>query len=307
MADRPPDDPELLLENVASLDTARMTLRWALERIRGLERTHTETQELLQRSFESRQASEGALADFKKSFEDRGRKLAEKERFVGDMQKILNDLFKGDVDVTEFVKRRQALDEERATLESRVRRRLEEAEAAQKREVEENAKRLADMEGVYSASLGEAQRRFHAEVERLERDQSAALKAERERFDQFRAESHVEGARAADEYQRRILIFEHEYAAKRREMTEDLDRLKARLGTEVQASVAAAQAEGSRAAARWDAERAQIESRLAERENRLTALEASLQQAEAAYFGREEAVYAAHAKEVEAIRARWAE
>ena len=300
----PPDDPELLLENVASLDTARMTLRWALERIRGLERTASETQELLQKSFEGRQKAEGELDDYKRSIEDRLRKLGEKERFVSDMQRILNDLFKGDVDVSEFVKRRRALDEERAHLESQVRRRLEETESAQKREIEENSRRLAEMEGVYSSSLAEAQRRFHAELERIEAEHTAALKAERERYDQFRTETHRDSARMAEEYQRRLLILEHEYAAKRTELTGDLDRLKARLVDEAKASDAARAAEAAREAERWAADRAAMEDRLAEREKMLAALENTLKGAEAAYFARDEERRAAHALELQALQDR---
>ncbi|MBI3298306.1 MAG: hypothetical protein HYZ75_09095 [Elusimicrobia bacterium] len=299
-----PDDPELLLENIGSLDTARMTLRWALERIRGLERSHAEVQELLQKSYEVRQKSEGELDNYKKTIEDRLKKLAEKERFVGDMQRILNDLFKGEVDVAEFVKRRAALDEERATLESRVRRRLEEAESAQKREVEENSKRLTEMESVYSASLAEAQRRFHAELERIEVSHAGGLKAERERYDQFRSQTHLEAAKTADEYQRRLLILEHEYAAKRRELTEDLDRLKARLGEEAKAADAARMAEAVRAAGRWDLERAALDARLVERESTLAALENSLKQAEASYFERDEERRMEHAQELEVVRGR---
>ncbi|MDE2293623.1 MAG: hypothetical protein KGL53_16190, partial [Elusimicrobia bacterium] len=298
----PPDDPELLLENVASLDTARMTLRWALERIRGLERAHAETQQLLQASYDGRQKAEGELSDFKKSVDERLRKLAEKERFVSDMQRVLNDLFKGDVDVAEFVKRRQALDEERAHLEASVRRRVEEAESAHKREVEENSKRLAEMEGVYSASLADAQRRFHAELERVEAEQAAALKAERERYDQFRTEAHAEGARTAEEYQRRLLVFEHEYAGKRRQLADDLERLKERLGSEAQAAVQARDAEHARAEQRWAAERAALEERLAERERLLASHEKALKDAEAAYFSRDEELRRVHAAEIERLR-----
>lgn len=300
----PPDDPELLLENVANLDTARMTLRWALERIRGLERTASETQELLQKSFEGRQKAEGELDDYKRSVEDRLRKLGEKERFVSDMQRILNDLFKGDVDVAEFVRRRKALDEERAHLESQVRRRLEEAEAAQKREIEENSRRLAEMEGVYSSSLAEAQRRFHAELERIELEHAASLKAERERYDQFRTETHRDSARMAEEYQRRLLILEHEYAAKRTELTGDLDRLKSRLVDEAKAADAARAAEAAREAERWAADRSAMEDRLAERGKMLASLENALKGAEAAYFARDEERRAAHALELQALQDR---
>ncbi|MBI5597431.1 MAG: hypothetical protein HY928_15185 [Elusimicrobia bacterium] len=302
----PPDDPELLLENVANLDTARMTLRWALERIRGLERSGTEVQELLQRSYAGRQKAEGELDEFKRSVEDRLRKLAEKERFVSDMQRILNDLFKGDVDVAEFVKRRQALDEERAHLESQVRRRLEEAEAGQKREIAENSRRLTEMEGVYSASLAEAQRGFHAELERIESEHAASLRTERERYDQFRSETQRESVRMAEEYQRRLLILEHEYAAKRTELTGDLDRLKARLVDEAKAADAARAAEAAREAERWLADRAALEARLAEREKILAALETAMKGAEAAYFSRDEARRAEHAGELQALGERHA-
>ena len=64
-----PDNPESLLDNIGSLDTARMTLRWALERIRGLERAYAEVQDLLQKSYDGRQKAEGDLGAYKKSVE----------------------------------------------------------------------------------------------------------------------------------------------------------------------------------------------------------------------------------------------
>ena len=40
------EDPRDILENVGNLDTARMTLRWALERIRNLETNVAENQKI---------------------------------------------------------------------------------------------------------------------------------------------------------------------------------------------------------------------------------------------------------------------
>ena len=111
MADElgPESDPEQLLESVSNLETARMTMRWALERMRAIEGANAEMRDLLRAAASGREEALRELERHRLSVDDRVRKLSEKERFVSEMQDILNSLFKGQVDVSEFVKRRQEI------------------------------------------------------------------------------------------------------------------------------------------------------------------------------------------------------
>ncbi|HBL18752.1 MAG: hypothetical protein A2X36_05160 [Elusimicrobia bacterium GWA2_69_24] len=282
------DRPEIILENIANLDTARMTLRWALERIRTLEKTGVETQEALQQTYNARQTLISEFGDYRKSIEDRTKKLEEKEKFVSQMQGILNDLFKGQVDVAEFVRRKEELEASRTLLEAKVRKQLQEAEQAHQREVEENAKRLADMEATYTGTFRDAQKRFHEQVAKLQADQEAALRADREKLERSREEFRAEAETAVTGFHQRMLVLEHNYAAKRRELEEDFDKLKARLLEEDREREERRVNEGARLRERWDAERAGLEALLAERETALSDREKALQELEKGFFTREE-------------------
>ncbi|MFC1679648.1 hypothetical protein ACFL2T_05510 [Elusimicrobiota bacterium] len=301
------DNPEAIIDNLANLDTARMTLRWALERIRTLERNGAESQELLQQHYDARQKAIEEFGAYRKSVEGRTKKLQEKERFVSQMQTILNDLFKGEVDVADFVKRREELEASKAALEAKVRKRLQDAEEAHRHEVEENAKRLSEMEGTYSGALRDAQQRYHAEIERLQRENEEALRAEKARLDKFREESHRTTERSADQYHQKMLVLEHSYSAKRQQLEEDLQRLKQRLLEEDRAKESRRVEDNQRLQERWDEERQSLEARLAERERHMHLQEEALKKLEADFYAKDATDQKAFSEKLDELSAEHAE
>ena len=100
-------DAEQMLSSVANLEAARLTLRWSLERIRFLESSSAQALELLKSAQSARDKAVGELESSRQSSERRLQALAQKEKFVSDMQGIFNDLFKGDLSVGELLQERE--------------------------------------------------------------------------------------------------------------------------------------------------------------------------------------------------------
>ncbi|MEE8425586.1 MAG: hypothetical protein V3S11_07135 [Elusimicrobiota bacterium] len=258
------DDSEELkptLEGVSNLDTARMTLRWALERIRNLQNTISESQRMLQDSTISRREAVGELDAFKKRVSEREGTLADRERFVNEMQVLLNDLFKGEIQITDFVRRKQAVELERKALEASVRRRLDDVDKAHQREIAEHNRRLAN-----------AEKKFDEDLSR-----------EREKFAQFK-EDISEGARHEEErYHGKLVGLEKEYTAKRRRLQGDFDNLKGILIEEHKASEKARTSAEAYLIERWKADHANLEELLGERAKRVEELETLLNTLERGY------------------------
>lgn len=258
------DDSEELkptLEGVSNLDTARMTLRWALERIRNLQNTISESQKMLQDSTISRREAVGELDAFKKRVSEREGTLADRERFVNEMQVLLNDLFKGEIQITDFVRRKQAVELERKALKASVRRRLDDVDKAHQREIAEYNRRLAN-----------AEKKFDEELTR-----------EREKFGRFK-EDISEGARHEEErYHGKLVGLEKEYTAKRRQLQGDFDNLKGALIEEHKASEKARTSAEAYLIERWKADHANLEKLLGERAKRVSELESLLSTLERGY------------------------
>jgi len=282
-------DPESLLENIGNLDTARMTLRWALERIRGLERTVSETQGFLKQATAARENALRELEASRESSESRIRKLEEKERFVTDMQGVLNSLFKGEVDVTEFVRRRRELEETHQVQEARLQERLRQAEEAHQKEVEQSNRRLSEMEAAYTGALADAQRSYREQVGLLEKKHAQDVADERAKAGALQEEVVAELRLRNDEFHQRLVLLELELSTKRQALEKDFERLKAKLLDERRADAARlADAEGA-ARASFEAEREKLEALLAERERRVLEVEDSLRSMEREFSRRSDA------------------
>ncbi|MFA6091714.1 MAG: hypothetical protein WCU88_04445 [Elusimicrobiota bacterium] len=290
---QPPQPPERnsdeMLEGMANLDTARMTLRWALERMRLLEAGQAEMRELLKTAVMGREEAVRGLDNFRISVDERVSRLAERERFVAEMQSILNNLFKGDLSVEDFVRRRTALEKTQEDLEARVRKRLSDAEEAHKREVAEHAKLLGEMESTYSRSLADAQKRFHEELAEMESRYRAELDAERAKTSASREESLAEVRLQADQFHQRALLLETEHSSRRKSFEEDLGRMQVKLQEEHRQALVREQSLHQTLREQIESEKKQLESELALKEQRISELRNILLQAEAAAGEREEA------------------
>ena len=261
-----PNKPDDLLENVGNLDTARMTLRWALERIRSLERNLSDSQKLLQDAVHARDKALHDAESKKRDFDARNRSLEEKERFVGDMQAMFNDLFRGDVQVADVIRLKRDLDEEKQALEKKVRDRIEEVGAVRQQDIAAHQEQLAEIEATYSGALSEAQKRYHAQLEEIRRSHEADLAQEKRKFEDFRDSVLSEKRLEEEERHQKIILLEKEYAHRRVELQRGFDGAKAKI-IEEQKKV-------------WASERSHLEKELADRDARIADLETSLRHLE---------------------------
>jgi hypothetical protein len=282
-----PEKPDDLLESVANLDTARMTLRWALDRMRSLETGNAEMRELLKAAAAGREGAVQELERFRLAAEDRLKRLDEKERFVKEMQGILNSLFKGELDVTGFVAKKQELEKTQELLEAKVRKRLAEAEEAHKREVSEHARLLAEMEGTYSGALAEAQRRFHEQASAIDRRRQEELTAEHGKTSQARDEALKEVQLQGEQYHQKTLLLETEYSAKRKELEVELGRLQEKLVEEHRQAALRQTHLHEILRDRLSSEKSQLEAELALRDSRVSELRQTLAEVESSVMRRE--------------------
>lgn len=301
------ENPERTLDNLTNLETARMTLRWALERIRGLEGTITETQGLLKAATSARESALRELESYRESMDERTKVLAEKERFVSEMQTILNDLFKGEVDVAGFVRRKTRLEADHKALEAKLKRRIADAEAAHAREVEEHGKRLSEMEATYTSALADAQKRYHEQIEKLQREHSDGLAAEKEKYAQFKENTIAELRVQADEYHQKTVILEVEYSRKRKELQNDFERLKAKLLDENERRQETHQRTLTQLQEGWTAEREKLEARLKQREEQVLAMEDKLRGMERDFIQQHDQLSAQNESHIQELRGQYQE
>lgn len=215
--------PEDVLEGVASLDTARMTLRWALERIHRLERSLAETQKELERSAAARQAAESGL----RSAQERAKALARRERLLAEMESLMKDVFRGRVDLKALAERRQAFDEDRRAAEESVRRRFRRLEEEKDREVLKREARIARLERALKLATETLRRRLRRREEALARRHEEQLDAERRRFQRLREELLRENGLLQEQTDRRLLLLEREQSLWRRQIEDEYRRLSA--------------------------------------------------------------------------------
>ena len=192
------------IESIQSLDTARLALRWALERMRTLEK-HAE--ELAAETKQAESARVKVASDLESARELLTRRVneaVERERYYAKIEEYLDLKLEGGLDPAELAKREARLEER----ESEAQRREIEAEralkSAQLRKDEElktalaeltaaSQARVAEVRGDYDKraaaldrSLSERQISLHekeAQLSALER----ALEERRKRFEEFHA------------------------------------------------------------------------------------------------------------------------
>ncbi|MBI3565914.1 MAG: hypothetical protein HY079_12005 [Elusimicrobia bacterium] len=170
------------VENIQSLDTARMALRWALERMRALERRVEEVERDAKTAGDASARAAAELEAARDLLTRRASEAAERERYYAKVEEYLTLKVAGGLSPA-------ALAQREARLEAR------EAEL-QKREVETEAK------------VAEARRRAEAELRRLTAEAAASADA---RVAQLRTEHESRaGARDREFSERLVALHEKE-------------------------------------------------------------------------------------------------
>ena len=198
------------VDSIQNLDTARLALRWALERMRALERRATDMEQAVQQSDAAQHKSAAELDAARDLLTRRLAEAAERESYYAKIEEYLTLKLDGGLDPSALAKREVRLDAREA--EARKREIETEAKLKEARLRAEEELRRVQAEAAAAADL--SVRRIRAEFE----DRSAVR--DREMGDRFVAIHEKEAALAAMEksLSERRKRFEEFHAAQRAAM-----------------------------------------------------------------------------------------
>ncbi|PJA16283.1 MAG: hypothetical protein COX65_02850 [Elusimicrobia bacterium CG_4_10_14_0_2_um_filter_56_8] len=229
-------DLEQLVNDVTSIDTARMTLRWALERLNTIEKEKADLKKnlaLAEETAKRLQVKEASLTD---AYSSRSKTLEEKEDFYTKLEATMSLLGEGKLDIQQLLKKEAKLDSLRHSLENEYSDKFEELDRNQRSVIERWNARLLEVESQYAGRLAQAQTKYdglRAELEGDYQGRMTALQASfksRERTLSERIlglETSVRQSEEKVETRRREL--EGEYLSKKRETEENYRKLKSML------------------------------------------------------------------------------
>jgi len=166
---------EQLVNDVTNIDTARMTLRWALERLNSIEKERAELKKNLISVEDTKKGLELKVQSLEDTFKSRGKSLEEKEGFYTKLEATMSLLGDGKLDIQQLLKKEAKLDHLRLELENEYQDKFEELDKNQSSVIERWNARLLDVEGQYAKRLSEAQVRYDSLRAELEADYQARL------------------------------------------------------------------------------------------------------------------------------------
>lgn len=161
-------DLEQMVNDVTSLDTARMTLRWALERLNTIEKDKADLKKSLaiaEETSKKLQLKEASLTD---AYSSRTKTLEEKEDFYTKLEATMSLLGEGKLDIQQLLKKEAKLDSLRHSLESEYSDKFEELDRNQRSVIERWNSRLLEVESQYAGRLAEAQQKYDSLRSELE-------------------------------------------------------------------------------------------------------------------------------------------
>lgn len=190
------------LDRINNIETARMALRWALERLHVLEAAKAESSDRSTREAKWRSEAEDEVRRLKATLAIKTTQHEERERYYKRIEEFLSLRLAGQIDVAALAKRETDLDRLREDLEGRVVQ-LEREFAARRQSLELEYQRL-NREAREAAQAGaqDAQVFLHKRQEDWEKDHATKLVDLKERELRIaKQESELgERQRRADEY-----------------------------------------------------------------------------------------------------------
>ena len=260
---------EQLVNDVTNIDTARMTLRWALERLNAVEKEKAELKKNLTIAEESGKGFEIKVRSLQESFSSRSKTLDEKEDFYGKLEATMALLGEGKLDIQQLLKKEAKLDHLRKELELEYQDKFEDLDRSQSSLIERWNQRLLGVEEQYAKRLSEAQNKYDSLRSSLEADHQARLGAldktyqqkEKELVDRIKLlEFSVKTGEGKLEGRKKEL--EAEFIAKQKEIEDNYLRLKSILEANLADRVRSLDAEHSEQAKSleksWNLERARL-------------------------------------------------
>jgi hypothetical protein len=219
--EEPSPEPKVDIADVGAIqniDTARMALRWALERMRAVEKAKGDNDDAFKKVREE-------LAAMKSSLLSKEQETREREAYYSKMEELLSLRLSGKLDVEALVKEqsdtqrlREFLVQKEAELDEAYRTKLQNLELERQRVGAE-----AERKGIEETAKAEENLR-HAR-QSLEKDHSARLAALREQEARIRRE--------AEDLASRQSRFEEFYSNQRVQLDKDIQRFRAEVDDEV--------------------------------------------------------------------------
>ncbi|MFH1618408.1 MAG: hypothetical protein ABIG11_00730 [bacterium] len=282
---------EQLVNDVTSLDTARMTLRWALERLQTLEKTNADISRELKSSRDTGEKLDREMKALRDSTEGRSRTLEEQENFHRKMEATMELLSSGKLDVAQLLRQEAMLERRRAEMSEEYQKRFEELDRTQQETVRRWNQRLLDVEGQYAQRLREAQTRYDElrnklgkeHQERMETLENGFTSREKELLERVGVleeslkltEKGVEERRAA---------LEREFTSKKTESDNNYQKLKSMLGLNLDSRLRGLEDEHSKRMKSleqtWEAERSRLLDEQHIRENQFRTAQEKIKELE---------------------------
>lgn len=254
------------LDALNNLDTARMALRWALERLHSLEKDKTEAADRSKQDLKALARTEEEVRALKQSVALRQREIQEREAYYAKMEELLSLRLSGKLDVESLV-REQA---ETARLQEFLAKKeveLEKAYAAKRDNLElEYSRLISEKKHETQAQARAAEEALSQQRLTLENQHSARLAAVRESEARLKTREHELAERQAH--------FDQFYAAQRTQLDSDLRRHRQEVEDEVKFRVSGAEeflkTKHAAAEEAWAREKALYESDLQEKRAELS-------------------------------------
>ena len=195
------------VDSIQNLDTARLALRWALERMRALEKRAQEVEASAKTADDGRARAASELDGARDLLTRRANESLERERYYAKIEEYLNLKLEGGLNAVTLAKRETRVDAREAELQSRELELENRSKAAKLRSEEELRRALSEAAAGAELKIKEERAVSDKRAASLERDLSERLVALHEKDAQLSALE-----RSLDERRRR---FEEFFAAQR--------------------------------------------------------------------------------------------
>ncbi len=190
------------IESIQNLDTARLALRWALERLRGLERRVQDGEETVRRAEAAAARGATELASARDLLARRASETLEREAYYGKLEEYLNLKLAGELDAGALARREAAVARLEADLQNRElenERRIKSAKLQFEEQLARGSKdadsaaeiRVRQMRDELDSRLSAREKEFSARQLSLHEKQAQlnalerALEERRRRFEEF--------------------------------------------------------------------------------------------------------------------------
>ncbi len=290
---------EQMVNDVTSLDTARMTLRWALERLNTIEKEKADLKKGLTLAEETAKRLQVKEASLKDAYDSRNRTLEEKEDFYTKLEATMSLLGEGKLDIQQLLKKEAKLDHLRKSLEDEYQDKFAELDRNQRAVIERWNARLLEVESQYAGKLAESQKKYDSLRAELESDYQGRLNAleanfkSREKDLAGRVRMLEDNALHAEEkVEARRAELEAGYLAKKKELEENFRKLRglleAGLDERLRAMDSDHAAQVRSLEASWQTERARLLDEQKVRDAQFNAAQARIKEIENALAAQQE-------------------